>query len=97
MRKKAIKTVIATVGLTLGLAIAPASFASGSSAASPPQSRQKIPYSSRSKTNQASDQPNTNKASDTYTPDPYSSWWNDQTTSSSNCAKSFSQLDQCSV
>ena len=92
MRLKALSTGLAAISLAFGLAVAPAGFAHGVNASNPPhsarqttQSRQAQPHRVQNKTTYS------NKSS------AHSSWWNNQSRSSSNCAKSFSQLDQCSV
>lgn len=88
MRTKTLSATFAALSLALGLVVAPASFAHGASATSATQSSQQVSQRSGSKQNQS----NPNEAADAH-----SGWWNNQSTSSSNCAKSFSQLDQCSV
>ena len=88
MRMKALSTAFATITLALGLAVSPASFAHGTGSAGAVQSTQQTTQAAGSQQNQT--KPDT--ASDAH-----SGWWNNQSTSSSNCAKSFSQLGQCSV
>ena len=88
MRTKALSTAFAAIGLALGLAITPASFAHGASPTNTTQSSQQAAQTPGSQQNQS----NTDTAADAH-----SGWWNNQSTSSTNCAKSFSQLNQCSV
>jgi len=88
MRMKALTTAFAAVSLALGLAVAPASFAHGNDTTNAAQSTQQVAQGSGTQQNRTKP----DAASDAH-----SGWWNNQSTSSSNCAKRFSQLNQCSV
>lgn len=92
MRLKALNTVLAAISLALGLAIAPAGFAHGVNASTPPQTSQQTTQNRANSHNRVQNKTTYNNKSSAH-----SSWWNNQSTSSTNCAKSFNKLNQCSV
>ena len=92
MRLKARSTGLAAISLALGLAVAPAGFAHGANAAKAPESTRQATQRHRGPTNRIQPKPSYSNTSSSH-----SNWWDDQSVSSSNYVKSFSQLNQCSV